>query len=220
MADENGCQRVLHVVLPPERGSIRIFHLDRPLYHVHVLRSGPHPDVSSHRSMGKRPQGVFGHEADPDAHGWIGPASYRYPRHLLRLWSNDHEHSGNSTDAQYTDESPAHLVPDNLHRIRSARSPVPVPYMEPGRTCFSPYRSINAACRGTDEARRLRMLPGSDVPPAGSGTGAQLDFHNTHYDICGLRSVLRLRADACRPTSNISTHILPCRTADWCFSPS
>ena len=122
MADEDGCQRVLHVVLPPERRGIRFLHLDRPVHHVHVLRSGAHPDVSSHRRMGKRAQGIFGHEADTDAHGRLGTASDRYPRDLLRLRSNYHEHSGNSTDAQYTDESPAHLVPDNLHRIRSARS--------------------------------------------------------------------------------------------------
>ena len=75
VADEERRQSLLPLVLPALGRCLRILHHRRSLLDVHVLRSGTDPDVPAHRRLGQRPQGVFGHEADADAHGRVGPAA-------------------------------------------------------------------------------------------------------------------------------------------------
>ncbi len=59
-----------------------------------------------------------------------------------------------------------HLVPAYLPRFRRAGRPVPVPYLEPRRSCIRTYRRQYAACRRTNEAGRLRLLPHRHVSDA------------------------------------------------------
>ena len=74
-------------------GAVRILYLDRPVHDVHVLRDCPHTYVPSHRSMGQRPQGIFGHEADAYAYGRFRVAYVRHFRNLLRCRRPDVRHS-------------------------------------------------------------------------------------------------------------------------------
>ena len=183
------------MVLPAERRGLRILHIGRPVYNVHVLRGRAHTDVPSYRSMGDGPQGIFGDEADSDADGRFGLDTHRYPRHLFRVRSDHDEYSRDCTAAQYPCRDAEGMVPYSVCRVRSAGCPVSVPYVEPGWPRIRPYRRIDAARRCTYEARRLRLLQDSDVPPSGCGPGAQLDIHCPHDHIGCLRSLLRLRPD-------------------------
>jgi len=71
-------QSLLPLVLPVERGGVRVLHFGRPLHDVPVLRGGADPDVPADRRLGQRAQGIRRHEADADAHGRFGVAADRH----------------------------------------------------------------------------------------------------------------------------------------------
>gem|GEM_PF-6215602 len=168
VADEERRQSLLPLVLPALGRCLRILHHRRSLLDVHVLRSGADPDVPAHRRLGQRPQGVFGHEADADAHGRVGPAALRHPGHLLRCRGADDEPARDRRAAQHSPLATVHLVPDGLRRLRRAGRPLPVPHLEPRRSRIGTDRRVDAPRRRADEAGRLRLLPRGDVPDARS----------------------------------------------------
>ena len=73
--------------------------------------------------LGQRPQGVFGHEADADAHGRFGAAADRHSGHLLRRRGHDDERPGDRRAAQHSRRAAADLVPAGFRGIRPSWGP-------------------------------------------------------------------------------------------------
>ena len=169
MADEDRRQSLLPLVLPVERGGVRVLHFGRPLHDVPVLRGGADPDVPADRRLGQRAQGIRRHETDADAHGRVGPAALRHPGHLLRCRGADDEPARDRRAAQHSPLATVHLVPDGLRRLRRAGRPLPVPHLEPRRSRIGTDRRVDAPRRGADEAGRIRLFPGCYVSFTRSG---------------------------------------------------
>ena len=182
-------KRVFPLVLPAYNRRIRLFHHHRFVLYVYVLRSRPHTDVSTYRSVGNWQKRVFGNEADPYAYGWFGILDDRYHRHILHFGSNYIQYSGYSQQRAYSYRTSTMDISRNVLRFRCARCSVSVPHLESRRSRFGTYFGVYVARRRTDEARRIRLFPRSYISYARSCSRAGLDIPHTYGYIGGVRSI-------------------------------